>query len=348
MDTLHTPKTPVPDSGVSQETESPLTPLGWAILTGRDPEGLLTSHEPAHRANEAPLPARPRWVLLLWLMGPFLVLDLLFGPVMFAPDYMGIQRPIWSFPLAAVWMGLLAAQASVLVVDVAFSPDPWWRRLAVFAPLAILYLAASLLGTAVTLWYFEPYFYDEYYLNGVRFFCGLPLVSLAGLAPLVTFRWVFGWALSPADKNGSHVHRPASLLNMLLLMGAIAAGFGLMRVAPAPLEADLMWVVAGVMSVVAGGFSLLGVIPVVVIWHYVQSGILRVLSLCAFLVFALGVAFVVEAWFTSWAEAIDNATWSAAMNAGAGATYLAGFAMYLHLLRRYGWTIKPAARYQVS
>jgi hypothetical protein len=65
-------------------------------------------------------------------------------------------------------------------------------------------------------------------------------------------------------------------------------------------------------------------------------------------VFALGVAFVVEAWFTSWAEVIDEAALTAAMYAGIGATYLGGFALYLAGLRWYGWAIKPAARYQVS
>jgi len=275
---------------------------------------------------------------------------------MFARDYLGMPWANWTFPLVAVYTGLLAAQVSALLIDVAFSADPWWRRIAVFAPLAIVYLAAALIGTALMLWCFDPsfpYLYESYYSMGVGFFLALPLVSLAGLAPLVTFRWVFGWALARTDasgKNEPHVHRPASLVSMLLLMGVMAAGFGLIRLAPIVMidEPGLIWILTGVMSLVAGGFSLLGVIPVIVIGHYVRSRALQGVSLCGFLVLAIAASLGLEAVFTSWTEVLDNAALNIAMYGGMGAIYFAGFALYLGALRRWGWAVKPASRYQVT
>jgi hypothetical protein len=333
---------------MQQETESPLTPLGQAILAGR--AGWNCQPEPP--PDEARPPHKPAWLLLAWLAVPFLLADLALCPVMSLEINLSSQRARNAGVLLTAFLfGVMAWQAVLLSMYMAFSTDPWWQRLAIFIPLAIMFSAAGLLGMAGVHWSEGWEIGDEQVENGVRLFCALPLVALAGIVPFIFFRWVFDWAMirtAPLDSGPNRIQsrRPASILNMMLLTAAIAGGFGLIRIAPIAtlVEPGTLWVIVGVFAGIAAGFSTLGGIPLLVLCHYVKRSVLRgVIVLVILLVSGLA-SLAVYAWFTPWPEFIDNAPFNSVVFSTIVLTFLGGLSCCLMLFHYFGWTIQPAQR----
>jgi hypothetical protein len=331
------------------EAQSPLTPFGQQILSAHP-----ARRQPSEFAALTELTERwagtPPWLLLVWLAGPFLFVDLAVSPLMELsdnPPFMNAWETV-SLVLVLICFGAVAVQATQLYSYVAFSSDPWWQRLAVFFPLAVVYGGAGLVGTWLV------YGYRNWNLgaleleNSVRFYCAVPLVALAGIVPLIFFRWVFAWSIvRTAEPEGAKVkkaaYKPASLLNMMLLTAAIAGGFGMIRIAPVATldEPGSLWVVAGVLAVVSGGFSIFGVLPLIVLCHYVRSYALRFLIGIAVLLIGIAAAAAIFVSLTSWNFFLDKVVVTLGIFGGVVLTYFVGWSLHMRLLSACGWTIRP-------
>ena len=205
-------------------------------------------------------------VVLLGLLALVcLACDFLMVPVL----AMVQARPILSVPLLLAIVGCVLAQGCLLAAWLAWSDQPFWRRLTrhwIIA--AILYLVWAA-GLAVS----RP---SQFAPTG--FFVGLsvPVVSIAAQMPLWIARQTFGWRLIRGDPKNDAGLAPLSIRDLMMATGLVALALALARWAPSPdgKEIGMIWVIMCVMASAVSTISLLPASVLLLRTQPFQRGIL--------------------------------------------------------------------------
>lgn len=323
--------------------ETPLTPLG---------QRLLREHgkpQPKPVAEE-PVATRLPSSVLLWLVVPLFLLDLLMGPVSLLES--ASRGDDVATCVAAVivggWVGLIAAQVTLWNMSFVFSPESRWRRLRFLAPQVILCGVAALLGFAFADWS-EQWNTDErtWWENSMRFYCLMPLIALAGQAPFFAC-WFFGWGIQKTNSQASALPaevppKSLSIADLLWATAAVAVAFGLVRAAPTSTlyQPQEIWELAGVFSAIAGGFSLLGGVTLIVLLHFVRHPLFRIAWIVGLLFAAWLVTCIVYGYSVSWDQVWRDGPFFTLLYGMVILAFLAGLAACLRLLRWQGWKVAP-------
>lgn len=196
--------------------------------------------------------------------------------------------------------------------------------------------------------------------NGVRFYCILPAIVLAGQLPLWFMRVFCGWQFVRMESDvvedsttgqQSAGSQPLSILHLLVATAAVAVCLGLIRVAPLEtLEgAWVLWVLLGVFSGLSFCFSLVGLVYLLLFtrirsrllfWNF-AAGVPALIAATVFVVLAFFV------WELYWHQ-MDELGFDTMMFSTIGLTFILGLVGCLTLLRMHGWTIGPARPREVS
>lgn len=318
--------------------DSPLTPLGERLLLEHAEQFVKPELiEPATSATTPPS------ILLLWLAVPVFLIDLTLGPVSIlefnarGPMQRGLVTMVLGF-----WMGLIAAQGTLWSLCFVLSPESLRRRLAVLLPQFIACGAAGLAGFAFVHWY-EEWTIDEreWWENGARFYCILPIVVVAGQTPFFACRF-WGWSIrrksSPAETP-----QPISIAQLLVATAVVAASFAMVRAAPTSTlgEPEMIWQFVAVFGCIAAGFSLLGGVPLMILLHYVRQPLPRLAWMIGLLFAGFCVSCFLYGYFTSWQQLLHEVAFNTLIFGIIIVTFLCGLGSCFAVLRRLGWTIAP-------
>ncbi|WP_254508386.1 hypothetical protein [Anatilimnocola floriformis] len=283
----------------------------------------------------------------MWLALPFCVVNFLIGPIATLKNYFSYPlRGVW-FALFASWMGVIASQATFWNLYFSLSSESLYRRISILTPLVILGGGAGLLGFAFAAWYEEWRVGDlEWWENGARFYCLLPIIMVTGQAPFFACR-MFGWSLRPVNASSvptaDHSNQPMSIADLLLATAAVAGAFTAIRIAPTSTftKPEEFWLMAAVFCCLASCCSLFGGVPLLVLLHYVRHPLLRFLWIVVVLLVGFVVACLILVYFSGWDELFNEALFNSLMFSGILLWFVAALYSHLYLLRRFGWAVAP-------
>lgn len=329
------------------ETESPLTPLGLQLLST---EKL---REELQRPARPPGDAVPAWLFLLWLTGPFLVADFLFGPVMHGMSEAMVGNSsivkVLVGLLLATCMGMIPLQSVILSCYAVLSSETWWFRFCVLLAQLASASVAGIAGMVVAFQLDHLSFDDQAIENGIRFLCALPTVALAGQLPFWSMRWFRGWrfarlAAASVPTNEPAVDQRLSISHLFVATAVVATCLGLIRAAPLKTVdgAWVLWLLVGIFSVLAFGFSLASLVYVL-LFTCIRSRLLfwcLALALPAIIGTSVSALLIYYVWLADWDRVLLELPFNTMMFSTIGLTFIVGFTAGLWLLRLHGWAIE--------
>lgn len=330
---------------MNYETESPLTPLGLQLLS-TDP-----LRDELHHTKQPRFPNVPGWAFLIWLMVPFMLADLLYGPLMYvmgeAARGDSLLYKIFTAVMLTACVSLIPLQGVILNCYAVFAAEVWWFRYAIWFALLVPLSASGVVGMYLLFQLIGLSIGTREYENVVRYYCMLPTIVIVGQLPLwymrVYRRWQFVRYPQRAVASADDAAHSLSIQNLLIATAVAAICLGLLRVSPSHTLAEefVHWLVPGVFSVLAFVISL------------VCGGYLalfaRIKHRWLYWGLALGTpgitTFVIVVIFT-WGMFLDE-IWrdygfGTLMLSTVGATIIGGLTGCLSLLRAHGWTIEAA------
>ena len=150
-------------------------------------------------------------------------------------------------------LGCVLAQGNLLAAWLAWSEGPFLIRLtrhwAIAAVLYLVWVAGfSLAGV------------NQFAVFGLSVGLFVPLVSLAAQTPLWIAWQSFGWRLIRRERVPAGSRSPLTIRRLMTATLVAAATFGLARLAP-PIDNGPQWPFWAFTFVVAGGFSMLAILP---------------------------------------------------------------------------------------
>jgi hypothetical protein len=208
---------------------------------------------------------RPAAVSLGLLVLVCLACDFLMVPVL----AMGPAWPFPGVPLLLAIVGCVLAQGCLLAAWLAWSDQPFWRRLTRhWIVVAVLYLVWAA-GMAVS----RP----SHFAPTISFVgLSVPLVSLAAQMPLLIVRQTFGWRLIRGDPQNDAGLAPLSIRDLMKATVVVALTLALARLAPSPdgKELGTGWIIMCVMASAVSTISMLPASPLLLRTQPFQRGIL--------------------------------------------------------------------------
>jgi hypothetical protein len=224
---------------------------------------------------------RPAAVLLGLLVLICLACAFLMVPVL----VMVPERPTLVVPLLLAIVGCVLAQGCLLAAWLAWSDQPFWRRLRRhWIVAAILYLVWAA-GLAVS----RP---GEFASASAFIGLSAPLVSFAAQVPLWIARLTFGWRLIRGDRKNDAGLARLSIRDFMKATALIALTLALARLAPSPdgKELGMVWII---MFVTASAISTITLLPAGALLLRTQSFQRGILFACLYAACWLGILWLV-------------------------------------------------------
>jgi len=173
--------------------------------------------------------------------------------------------------LEAIGMAVLPGEVGALALWLVWSRGPFLRRLAIHWSVAVALLTSLLLGVVAATT--EDRFFNDIVIDFLAVVgCLLPISSLAAQLPLWPLRTHLRWRLVRSNEGSSEIPQPLSIFDILAGTSVVAVSLGLIRLAPVPDSASLLWMELGVTLACVLGVSVFSLVPASLFVLRSQSG----------------------------------------------------------------------------